>query len=315
MKALPWLIATPWVIGSLLVLALGPAELAPTPLTALLGLGLVASWLATPEFKKALYWALGFCGVVLMLWNGLDPRQDRDWLPEHARVPSVQIQGDELIVEDLRTFRWTEDGAEPSWGRASYDLGRLQGMDLVVSHFDDFDGIAHTLLSFRFADGKVLAVSPEIRKEVGEEYSPSRGMFRNYELTYVLADERDVLHVRTHVRGERVFVHPVDVQPSTARAVLEQIVKRVQSLERRPAWYHTLTASCATTLAADIQAVADPPLELDWRVLLPGFSDGLAFDLGLLRTDGDLEATRKANFADPARYRGTGDYSRAIRGR
>ena len=121
--------------------------------------------------------------------------------------------------------------------------------------------------------------------------------------------------MRTNVRGEQVYIHPVDVQASTARAVLEQIVNRVQSIEQSPAWYHTITASCASTLAADIQEVADPPLDLDWRVLLPGFSDELAFELGLLKTDADLATTRERNFADPARYTGRGDYGKALRGR
>jgi hypothetical protein len=314
-RLLTWLAITPWVLFALVLLSLGPAEMAPGVVNALLGLGLVVAWLAATESPRATWWALGFAGVVFLLWGRLEPRQDRDWMPEHAVAPSVSIQGDELVVEGLRTFRWSEDGAEEAWTKASYDLGRLQGMDLVVSHFGEHEGIAHTLLSFRFAGGAVLAVSPEIRKEVGEDYDPLRGMFRNYELIYVLADERDVLHLRTHVRGERVYVHPIDVLPTTARRVLERIVAHVQRLERRPAWYHTLTASCATALAADIQEAADPPLQLDWRVLLPGFSDALAFDLGLIRTDADLETTLREDFADPARWTGGGDYSRAMRGR
>lgn len=315
MKLLTWLLLAPWVGAAMLVLVLGPAELAPGWVGALLGLGLVVSWLATVESRGAVAWNLGILAVVFLLWSGLRPSHDRTWMPEHSVMPSVQIQGDELRVRGLRTFRWTQEGAEPSWREQSFDLGRLQGMDFVVSHFGDFEGIAHTLLSFRFSGGRVLAVSPEIRKEVGEDYSPSRGLFRNYELIYVLADELDVLHVRTHVRGERVYIHPVDVAPSTARAVLEQIVRRVQSLEARPAWYHTVSASCASTLATDIQAVADPPLDLDWRVLLPGFSDELAFELGLLKTDTDLATTRQRNFADPARHPGRASYSGSIRSR
>ena len=315
MNRLAWLLLAPWVGGAMLVLVLGPDELAPGWVTALLGLGLVVSWLAIIESRRAVAWTLGFAGVVFLLWSGLRPSHDREWMPEHAVMPSVSVQGDELRVDGLRAFRWSDGGVEPGWRAQSYDMGRLVGMDFIVSHFGETEGTAHTLLAFRFSNGGVLAVSPEIRKEVGEDYSPSRGLFRNYELIYVLADELDVLHLRTHVRGERVYVHPVDVEPSTARAVLEQIVRRVRSLEEKPAWYHTVSSSCASALATDIQAVADPPLDLDWRVLLPGFSDALAFELGLLETDADLETTRQRNFADPARYTGRGDYSKAIRGR
>lgn len=312
MRLLGWLIATPMVAAAMTVLVVGPKELAPPWFAGLVGVYLVASWLAMTETPRAFGWAAAGSLVVLMAYWSLIPSHHRSWEPEHSVLPRVEIAGDVLTVEGLRAFRWSEGDVERAWRDQDYDLSQLQGMDFVVSHFGEIEGIAHTLLSFRFADGTVLAVSPEIRKELGESYSPTRGLFRNYELLYVLADERDVLHTRTHVREERVYIHPIDIQPETARTVLEEIVRRVQSIEDHPSWYNTATASCATTLAADLQAVADPPLKLDWRVLVPGFSDELAFELGFLIGE-DLNSIREANFADPAKWSGDGDYSAAMR--
>ncbi len=309
----------PWVAWCVAVLLLGPFEASPStrlPLVALLVvLGGIAPFQARP--MKAAAGTLVLIGMVCLLWSSLRPAQYSCWIPAQSMVPSVQLDADALHVERARAFRWNDDEtAEQRWFSTTYDLDRLVGMDFVVSRFGGFEGIAHTLLSFRFDDGRVLAVSPEIRKEEGEDYSPWRGLFRNYELIYVLGDERDVVHLRTNVWGDPVYIHPVAVEPTTARRVLESVARHASRLDERPAFYNTVTASCATALAADIQDMADPPLDLDWRVLLPGFSDAMAFELGLLDTDLDFEATRARNLVTPRASDAAArpDFSRAIRG-
>ena len=82
---------------------------------------------------------------------------------------------------------------------------------MVISYWDDFRSIAHTFVSFRFSDGQNIAISLEVRKEVDEEYSPTKGMFKQYEMIYVIGDERDLLPLRTHIRKEEVFLYPMNL--------------------------------------------------------------------------------------------------------
>lgn len=309
----------PWALWCSAVLFLGPLEapLVTRLASVLLLLGLAGAAPFQRHPGKLVAATLALVGMICLLWDSLEPAQYSRWIPAQSEVPSAVIEGDQLHLERGRAFRWNDDEtAEPNWFSATYDLDRLVGLDFVVSRFGDFDGIAHTLLSFRFDDGRALVVSPEIRKEEGEDYSPWRGLFRNYELIYILGDERDVLHLRTNVWRDPVYIHPVAVEPATARRLLESVVARVHRLETHPAFYNTVTASCATALAADIQRMADPPLDLDWRILLPGYSDAMALDLGLLDTEVDVEATRANNFATPRADAAAlrPDFSRAIRG-
>ncbi len=258
--------------------------------------------------------ALGFAGFA-----ALQPSHERAWRPEQSRMPQATIVGDELRLLYARAFRWAKgDGAdafEPAWFDAAYDLRRLEGLDFLISPFGDVPGIAHTMFSFRFDDGRRIVVSPEVRKERGEAYDPKLGLFRNYELMYVLADERDALHLRTNVWGDEVYAHPVDVQPATARRLLEHIAARVQQLHEEPAFYNTILASCSTSLGDHVEAISEPPIHLDWRVLLPGFSDELGFELGLLGGP-TIEALRERNATSP--HAGAAadrpDFARAIRG-
>jgi len=276
--------------------------------------GLAAPLLRDP--RSAFAAALGLTALGLAAFSLISPELERAWRPEQARLPQATVVGDELRVVEARAFRWAADESfEPAWFDAQYDLSTLQGLDFLVSPFGGVPGIAHTMFSFRFADGRALVVSPEVRKEVGEAYSAMGGLFRNYELMYVLADERDALHLRTHVWGDEVFAHPVDITPATARRLLEHIAARTQQLHERPDFYNTVTASCATTLASHVEAIADPPIHLDWRVLLPGFSDEMAFELGLLGGD-SIEALRAQNALSPhiAAAATRVDFSRAIRG-
>ena len=107
--------------------------------------------------------------------------------------PTAEIQGNQLTVRNVRNFDYrTETDFTPRWETRTYDLSKLRGLDLYVIYWGS-PSIAHTILSWEFDDGQHLAVSIETRKETGESYSAVRGFFRQYELYYVLADERDVV--------------------------------------------------------------------------------------------------------------------------
>ncbi|MBX2803498.1 MAG: DUF4105 domain-containing protein [Myxococcales bacterium] len=261
-------------------------------------------------------WATGVgVGVAVLLWYAtLRPSADRTWSEDQSRLPRVSIVGDTLTVRDLRAFRYrATDDWDARWVDRSWDLTALQGVDFAVERFSHNEAVAHTFLSFRFADAQPLVVSVEIRKEVGERFGPVRGLFRQFELMYVLADERDAVELRAVHRGNAVYLHPMRATPHQSRAFLESLMAGARAIEEHPRFYNTVAASCTTVLAQHLQEVFDLPL--DHRIYLPGYSDALAFELELIETDVDFEATRQRHrITERAQAaQGRPDFSDAIR--
>jgi hypothetical protein len=220
---------------------------------------------------------------VLAWWLTLEPRNDRDWQRDVARTPVVERHGDSITVRDVRDFRYrTETDYEERWETRRYDLAMLRGVDLFLSYWGP-TLIAHTILSWDFGDGHPLAVSIETRKEKPESYSAVRGFFRQYELVYVAADERDVVRLRTSFRGETVFLYLLTARPEAARALLLQYAEAMNALAVRPAWYNAATQSCTTTIFRNVKVIA-PSTRFDWRLLANGRLDELAYARGTVDT-------------------------------
>jgi len=143
--------------------------------------------------------------LLLAWWLSLMPSNQRDWQPDVARLPVAEIHGDKITIRNVRNFDYrSETDFTEHWETRTYDLSRLRGLDLFISYWGS-PYIAHTFLSWDFDDGQRLTISIETRKETGENYSAVRGFFRQYELYYVVSDERDVAGVRTNFRNEDVY--------------------------------------------------------------------------------------------------------------
>ncbi len=260
--------------------------------------------------------AASVAGVAV--WQaGESPSHERDWVPEQAVLPRVTLRGDTAIVAGLRAFRHTSDSTfDARRETQTYSLRTVESVWYVLSPFNpDWRGPAHSFLSFGFADGRYLAVSVEARREAGEAYSTVKGALRQYELIVVLGDERDLVGLRAVTWDDPVYLYPGRATPAQARQILEALLRRAAAVEARPEFYHTLTNNCTTNLLDAINAARDEPISAGPRVLLPGYSDALAHELGLLDTDLPLDEARQ-------RYRineraqaaaGAEDFSAAIR--
>jgi hypothetical protein len=178
------------------------------------------------------------------------------------------------------------------------------------------DGPAHTMVSFGFRDGRYLAISVEIRKEAGEQFSPLRGLFKQYELMYVVADERDVIKLRSNHRRDDVYLYPVRTTAERRRRMLVEMLERANGLAESPEFYNTLFSTCTTNIVRHVNTIAPRRVPLSYKVLLPAYSDELAFDLGLIDTDLPLaEARRRFHINERAlRFGDAPDFSRRIRG-
>ncbi|HBK06307.1 MAG TPA: hypothetical protein DDZ81_10635 [Acetobacteraceae bacterium] len=254
--------------------------------------------------------------LVLAWFLTLRPTNDQQWQPEYAVLPTVAIDGDTVRITGIRDFAWhSETEATPAYYDATYDLRTIGSVDLIVSHWSS-EAIAHVFVSFGFQDGRHLAFSVETRRTVGQEYSVLGGFFRNYELFYVVADERDLIGVRTDRRHESVYIYPVDVTPERRRLLLLSYLRQVQALAERPVFYNTLTDNCTTNIVARAAgAAADAPVaRYSWKLLASGYADSYVYDLGRLNQDLPFdELKRRSLVRRPADAQIGRDFSSEIR--
>jgi hypothetical protein len=245
------------------------------------------------------------------------PSNERDWSPDQKVLARATIDGDRARIQNVRNFSYrTHHDFEERYETRSYDLGKLDSVWFVVERFGDAPAIAHTFLSFGFGD-EYVAISVEIRKERGEVYSPLKGLLRQYELMYVVADERDVLALRTNVRRDPVYMYPVRTTPEQMRRVFVEMLERANQLAAQPEFYNSLTNNCTTNIVGHVNTIAPRSIPFSYKVVLPAYSDRLAYDLGLIPTELPFETVRAAHRIDTlAQSEPVGpDFSRMVRRR
>jgi hypothetical protein len=266
-------------------------------LALLLPLGALAALLFVRPRRWVVVWIAGAFVAVLVAWLAILPSHARDWQPDVATLPFAEIQGDRLIVHNVRNADYrSETDYTVRLEDRTLDLSRLRSVDLFLVHWGS-PLIAHTIISWGFNDGQYLAISIETRKKRGESYSALRGFFRQYELVYVVADERDVVRLRTNYRGEDVYVYRLDVTSSEARRLLLRYVTAINGLRERPEWYNALTENCTTA----IRRIAGSDTRRSWwswKLFLNGRLDELAYDIGAIDRSlpfSDLKAMSHVN--------------------
>ncbi len=253
----------------------------------------IPTWMATAAALRR--WASLALGTLLPLGCAA-PSNYGDWSPEMAVLPYAQWHGNQATVHNVRdcSYYLADDQVVVKHYDKTFDLDKLQSVDFIVVPFAGMPWLAHTMLSFDFGGEDRLAVSAEVRLKRDETYHLIKGFLHGYELTYVVGDERDLIKLRTQYRKVDVYVYPTVATPDQSRALFADVFARVNRLAQQPEFYDTLTNNCTTNIARHINHLAPreiPPYDL--RVLLPGYSDRLAYDLGLLQHFGSFEQTRE----------------------
>ena len=238
---------------------------------------------------------IALLGVAVGLWL-LSVRRPvtGPWLPGQARQATAELAGDRVLVRNVRDFRYTADKEViESWDDREFDLDELDSIWLGVSDIPGPRALAHVFLSFGFSDGRYLVVSVEARRRVGQQYSPWLGLLHTYELIFVLADERDFIASRANKNGRDVWLYPLNGDPDRVRALFVEVLDTANGLARKPVAYNTVWRSCSTTLLRLANRVREQRLRGGWRILLPGYTDSLALDLGLVASELEVEEARE----------------------
>jgi hypothetical protein len=248
-------------------------------------------WLASSQRWRALCVYAAAVAVVFIWWTTIKPSNNRDWAPDVARTATAKIDGDQLVVNNVRDFTWRSDSDfDQRWDTRTYKLSHATNVDLIMSYWAG-EAIAHTIISIGFEDGSRLAFSIETRKERNEAYSSLAGFFKQYELAVIAADERDVVRVRSNIRGEDVRIYRLRMSPANTQKLLREYVAEINDIARHPRFYNTLTSNC-TTLVFRMVRVIHPGLPIDMRILLSGYLPNYAYDLGATDTSMPFEELR-----------------------
>jgi hypothetical protein len=284
---------------------------------ALVSLAVLVAFVATRWRWRALTAYSALFLLLLWRWHAIEPSNGRDWLPENAVLAHASLDGETVTVHDIRNFDYrSESDFTPAYYDRTFDLRRLEAADLVAVYWMG-PAIAHVFLSFAFSGGDHLAISIEARKERGEGYSTLRGFFRQYELLYVVADERDVIRLRTNYRRdppEQVHVYRLRGSAEDVRRLFLDYMRQINALAERPEFYNSLTTNCTTNIWLHSR-VNPGHVPYSWKILASGYLPEYLYDAGRLDTRvpfAELErrslVTARAQAADHA-----ADFSSLIR--
>jgi hypothetical protein len=222
---------------------------------------------------------IAFAGI-LGWWLTLRPTQDADWQADVARLAYADIQGDQVTVHDIRNFDYrTATDFTPQYDTRVFNLTNLRGVDLFIDYWGS-PYIAHPIVSFDFGPQGHLCFSIEIRPKVGQPYSVLAGLYRRYELIYIVADERDVIRLRTNCKHEDVYLYRLKLPLPEVRARLMEYLNRLNELHQHAEWYNEVTENCTTSIRAQVERSDRMPW--DWRMLLNGFMDQMLYERHLL---------------------------------
>ncbi len=245
---------------------------------------------------------LVFFTLILTWWLLIPPSNNRNWQPDLAILAWADIEGNQVTIHNIRNNDYlTETDFTVRHYDKTFDLSQLKGIDLFLVYWGS-PKIAHTMMSFDFEGQGNVCFSIETRKEVGEDYSTIKGFFRQYEIMYVVADERDLVRLRTNYRekgkGEDVYLYRINVSPETARKVFLSYLEEVNRLNEQPQWYNALTDNCTTSIRQHTMPY-NPNSRLDWRLIVNGYLDEMLYERKTINTSLPFAELKKQSYINP----------------
>ena len=265
----------------------------------------IGSLVALVVWRRDLRVRLGFLAAfaaVLVYWFLMPPSNNRDWQPDLATLAWAQISGDKVTIHNIRNcdYRTETDFTVQHYDK-TFDLAKLKGVDFFLVYWGS-PKIAHTMMSFDFEGQGNVCFSIETRKEKKEEYSTVKGFFRQYEIIYIVADERDLVRLRTNYRekgkGEDVYLYRINVKPETARKVFLSYLGKVNRLKERPEWYNALTENCTTSIRQHTMPY-NPNHRFDWRMIVNGYIDEMLYERGAVDRSMPFAELKKRSYINP----------------
>ena len=266
-------------------------------------MGIMNNYMNLKRRWKVLYGLIAAVFLLNIYYFFTTPTNDGPWLAEYEKLASAQIENDSVIIKNFRRARYDADGhpREINWSKRSVNLTDLKEVWFGISVFAS-PGLAHTFLSFDFGNGDPVVISVEARQRPDQSYSPIAGALDNYHLIYTIADEVDIVGVRSHARKNEVYFQPLTIPKERGQKLFLDMIARANSLIDTPEFYNTFTSNCTNSILRDTSV---HPLQryVDWRIILPGFSDRIAYKYGILDQNYSRETLREAAHLNTADFR------------
>lgn len=248
-------------------------------------------------------------GIVLLLWLVVylilvivfRPSHDRDWELGHEELPRITYSDDssEITIENFRNFDWSAaKEANVNYETRSFNLDEISGVDVFISHFADFEGMAHIFLSFGFENGEHAVISLETRRESDESFSPVLGILRQFEIIYVVGSEEDLVGSRTGHRDERVYLYPTKSTPEQAQLLFDLLAEDINEVYESPKMYNTLTHNCTNELTRPVEQISTINFPLTWKAILPGYFDEVLYELELIDSGEEFDVIKAQQLID-----------------
>ena len=307
---------TLWGVGALYFSPLLPARWR-TVAAASYGTASILAFALLPWPGRTVMAALAIFAVLVILFLRIPASNDRDWQPDVSVTPHATVNGDLVTIHGVRNFDYrSESDFTPRWEDRTYDLRKLDSADIIAVYWSG-KAVAHIMVSFGFQDQDYLAVSIETRKEKGESYSTLAGFFRRYELYYVVADERDVIRVRTTYRQpqEDVYIYRTRTPQRNIRRSFLDYLQTMNDMCVHPRFYNTLTTNCTTTILMHTRMNPESP-PMSWKILLSGYLPHYLYELGRIDTTkpfAELEKLSRVNERVQAADKDDASFSQRLR--
>ena len=277
------LIAIAWAAGALYYdLPIAGLRL---PLALVYGLAMLTALFFTKGRWRAMGLVAAGFAVVLAWWFTIKPSNEGNWQPDVAQLAWAEINGDEATLHNVRNNDYrTETNYTARWETRTVHMSQVTGVDLAINYWGS-PWMAHPIASFQFADTPPICFSIETRKQLGQSYSAIGGLYRQFALIYIVADERDVIRVRTNYRhGEDIYLYRTTMTPSQARERFHEYLRSLNQIRDHPRWYNAITTNCTTSIR-DQHPIAER-MPWNWRLLLNGKADELMFERHTIATAG-----------------------------
>ena len=281
------------------------------------GVAMLGWYLFATKWSRPLFTFSVLFVLLLAWWLTIPPQQDRDWAPEYAKPAYATINGDLVTVHNIRNFDYrTETDFTPRYYDKTFDLRKLDSVDIIASYWMG-EAIAHIFVSFGFDDKDFLAISVETRRERTESYSSIAGFFKQYELFYVVADERDLIRLRTNYRKdppEDVYLYRTRAPVANVRRLFLDYIREINSLAEKPQFYNTLTTNCTTSILTHTR-VNPGRHPLSWKILLSGYTPLYLYEHKMVDTSLPFEELKRRSHINAAAKAAdqAADFSQRIR--
>jgi len=236
---------------------------------------------------------------VIAWWLTIAPSHDRNWRPEVAVMPRALIDGDRVHLTGVRNFDYrSRNDFTVRYEERDIELSHVIGLDFFVSYWSE-GPIAHTFVSFVFDNTWPLSISIETRPEVGRGFEPIASLFKQFELIYVVGEERDLVGVRAIHRGEAVYLYRLNTSPDNARRLLMVYLARINELADRPEFYNLLTNNCTINIIRYANA-AGRKGRFNIRHLFNGLIDSYLYHSGRVDTTLPFDELRRRSLINEA---------------